>query len=308
MFKLDTPLHPWHPDEDLYPRTLIRSARRVRIAGYATLGLSILVFFFILPTNPGIAGLLNPLTVVVLIPLLSTVATGAGLRWRLSRSVRRAAARRCLGCGRILGPIAQTKTCGHCGRTDSPAIIDWAWRRAAGECVPPDPPREPPGRPSTADGASPPAAAHPCRFGMTRTFLPRACLRRVYPWAFPLLGAALILDLIAMVADWTLDLDRLIGRPWQLVEVAVYLGLYLGFVLVIAVLSRSMKRHVRRQRGCLCLECGQDLDPEISRGQCPECGSPYDLAATASIWAAFDRTTNPFYVGQKTSGEPPRPW
>ena len=306
MFELDTPRHPWHPDEDLYPQELIRQARRVRLTGYLALTLAILMFCVLLPTNPGLAGLLNPLSVVALIPLLSMVLMMAWGRRQLMRRVR-ADDQRCLSCSHPLSGMSPPGTCPHCGRQETPARIQWAWRRAAGDAVPADPPPAPDDAPAVLINSKELIRSHPCRFGITRSFLPRACLRRVYPWAFSLLGAALILDLVALMADLGLDLDQLIDRRWQLLEVGVYLLLYLAFFIIVARLNWSLKRHARGHGGRLCLECGQDLDPDLPRGQCPECGGPYDRDANISIWNAFDRTTHPLYAGRKAPPTPDPP-
>lgn len=53
--------------------------------------------------------------------------------------------------------------------------------------------------------------------------------------------------------------------------------------------NRRVSRDVQVHRGRVCLHCLYPLVQLSNRGNCPECGKPYDIAEVQAEWGAFQQ-------------------
>ena len=301
MFKLDTPTHPWHPCEGLYPIAMIQMTRRVITLGYGCIIGSLLLFLVMAELLPP-DGMLNPVTIAFFLPM----AVILSMNWFLFRRLRAHAKRNdhalCLTCSQ---PLDAQGHCSSCDRTHELEQVQWAWKRACQIPVPSTPPG-----PSSGIGLDDLddtrrrdlIKTHPARFAMTRTFIPNACRRAIFPWLWCFLILGLLIDVAAMVfRPFFVSGQSPVNTTFMMLESLVFLALVIIFSIYMHLSIKGWKIRADNADDMLCLACGQSLHGQEELGQCPECGLPYSREGTRSIWNTFRRTANPLYTSRRKS-------
>ena len=297
--KSDDPLHPWHPYEALYPMAMVRSSRLTVILLYATIALGFVAFVIGLQLTDDPSNYLHPITIALLMPLLAAAILSWIIATIMSRRARQADYARCLQCSRSLKGLKQHGNCPQCGTTYDLEQVTWAWKRATRETVPHIPPmgNEENATPScTLDKRIALQTANPYRFGLGKLILPQACKRILTPWLLAWALTLLSLDIALIIIGSFIDLKVTLGMYWGVWEAYLYLGLFVIGPITAMFMMHRWKKRSRELNGCLCLDCGQSLQGHEAIGQCPECGTAYNVEANCSIWAAFRHTARPWFL------------
>ncbi len=100
-------------------------------------------------------------------------------------------------------------------------------------------------------------------------------------WAISLGSMALCLALVA--ADWR-GLWRSLPGPLPMMLRVAPMVVGIGTVPVFIFWTRRLSARARREQGRVCWECGYVLTGLGDAGDCPECGTRYDVANLRRQW------------------------
>ncbi len=109
--------------------------------------------------------------------------------------------------------------------------------------------------------------------------------RRIPTWLVLMLGVGVVLFLVSMVLDFTLDPTK--SHPqvsrWRIIIALAYSG-GVGYALIVAVRTgKQVRRLVRERHGAVCFDCHYPL-PEEEAGICPECGQKFTCRENRRLW------------------------